>query len=204
MSPLSESDARAPRFTRSLQEASFAAKALAVVLGSLFIAASAQVEVPLWPVPVTMQTFAVLAVGSLYGWRLGGVTLLAYIVEGVAGLPVFSGFGSGVGHLLNTTGGYIVGFLLAAGLVGWLVERGLARSVVGSAAVFLAGHAVILGLGTAYLATLAVIPGRETLGIGWAAAIAGGFTPFILGTVLKSALNMATLAAIGRRSVAAS
>jgi biotin transport system substrate-specific component len=192
---------RAPRFTRSLQEASLGAQALAVLVGSLLIAASAQIEVPMWPVPMTMQTFAVLAVGSLYGWRLGGLTLAAYVVEGAVGLPVFSGFGSGIAHLLNTTGGYIAGFVAAAMLTGWLVERGVARTVVGSAAVFALGHALILAMGTSYLALFAVIPGAEGQGIGWAAAIAGGFMPFIFGTVLKSALNMATLFAVGRFSV---
>ena len=106
-------------FTRSLQSAGLAGKAAAVLIGSLLIAAAAQVEVPMFPVPMTMQTFAVLAVGLLYGGRLGAITVLAYLAWGAAGLPVFSG-GANLAVLIAKpfTGGYLVGFVAAAAPAG--------------------------------------------------------------------------------------
>src|SRR5688572_14811783 len=98
-----------------------------VLLGSVLIALCAQVAIPLpfTPVPVTGQTFAVLLIGAAFGSRLGAATVLAYIIEGAAGLPVWSpGATQGAARLMSPTGGYIVGFLVAAFVVGLLVERG--------------------------------------------------------------------------------
>src|SRR5581483_9286863 len=120
---------------------------LLAVAGSLFVAASAQIQVPLWPVPITMQTFAVLLIGAAYGAGLGAATLALYLVEGAAGLPVFAGLSGGPHVIVGPTGGYIVGFVVAAGLVGWLAEHRWDRSVVFTGAAMVLGNLAIYALG---------------------------------------------------------
>lgn len=112
-----------------------------MVAGSLFVAICAQIQVPLQPVPITMQTFAALVVGMAYGARLGAATLLLYLIEGAIGLPVFAAFNSGLLNLAS--GGYIIGFVLAAGVVGWLAQRGWDRNTPTTALAMLIGNIVI-------------------------------------------------------------
>jgi biotin transport system substrate-specific component len=163
-----------------------------VLAGTALMALSAKLQVPMWPVPMTMQTFAVLVIGMAYGWRLGGATLLAYLAEGAAGLPVFAS-GAGLAYMAGPTGGYLVGFVVAATLVGWLGERGWDRGVALTLAAMALGTAVIFAFGVAWLSTL----------IGFAPAIANGMTPFLLGAAIKIALAAAVLPyawrLIGRR-----
>lgn len=154
------------------------------LLGTLILAASAKVQVPFWPVPMTMQTFVVLVLGAAYGWRLGLGTVLAYLAEGAAGLPVFAGTpekGIGLAYMAGPTGGYLIGFALAAALVGWLVEKGWARGLVRLSVAMLLGHAVIFAGGLVWLAAL----------LGWTKAVAVGLTPFWAATALKTALAVA-------------
>lgn len=168
-------------------QASWLFKTLLALAGTLAMAVSAHVKVPFWPVPMTMQTFVVLAIGAAFGARLAGATLLAYLAQGAVGLPVFAG-GAGLAYLAGPTGGYLVGFLLAACLVGWLADRGFGRSLPTALAAFLAGEAVMLGLGVAWLATL----------IGGAAALQAGLVPFLLGEATKVALACALLPVLWR------
>jgi biotin transport system substrate-specific component len=162
-----------------LTDRTLALKAMAVLLGTLFLASSSWIEVPMVPVPMTMQTFAVTMVGALYGWRLGTITVLAWLGEAMIGLPVLSGGGGGAHHFVGPTAGYLAGFPAAALLVGYLAERGwTAGSLVRGFGVMLLGNALILALGAAWLAVL----------IGGDQAIALGVLPFLLGAVLKSAL----------------
>ena len=161
-----------------------------VLTGTLFLAVCSWVEVPMVPVPMTMQTFGIVLIGALFGWRLGGATVITYLIVGAAGLPVFAGGASGVQHLLGETAGYLCGFVAAAIIVGWLADRGLTRSVLSSFAVMVLGHAVILAPGVAWLAV-----GIE---LGWAEAAAVGMTPFLLGMVVKAALATACLHAAQR------
>jgi len=167
---------------------------LLALVGSLLIAVSAQFQVPMYPVPMTMQSFAVLVIGMAYGARLGFATVLLYLAEGALGLPVFAGFKGGAPHLIGPTGGYLVGFALAAGLVGWLAERGWDRSLLRTFAAMMAGKVVIFLFGVGWLATL----------IGTEKAIVLGFLPFIYGILLKVALAMAVLpgawSLLGRRA----
>lgn len=156
---------------------------LLALLGSAFIAASAQVVVPLWPVPITGQTFAVLVIGMMFGARLGAATVVLYLVEGAVGLPVFHRLASGLPFLMGTTGGYLVGFPFAAGLVGYLAERGWDRSWVRTAAAMIIGNIVIYACGVSWLASL----------IGIEKAIQLGLTPFLVGDLLKIALATALL-----------
>ncbi|MDN3563408.1 biotin transporter BioY [Paeniroseomonas aquatica] len=160
--------------------------ALLALGGSLAIAASAQIQVPIQPVPMTLQSLLVLLVGVAYGPRLGAATLLLYLGEGVCGLPVFAGFRAGPAALAGPTGGFLLGFVPAAALAGWLAARGWAQGVWRGAALFLMGHAVILAAGCAWLAGL----------VGVERAIALGLLPFLPGSVVKVALGVTLLAAL--------
>lgn len=179
-------------FTRSLQAAGLGTKAVAVLLGSLFIAAAAQVEVPMLPVPMTMQTFAVLSVGMLYGWRLGALTLLAYHLEAALGLPVYAGWANlAVVMAKPFTAGYLVGFVAAAMAAGFLVER--VRGLGGAALAVVAGSVLVYAFGLAWLTVM--------LGGDVQAAIAGGLLPFLLGDLVKAVLAVAVREVAGRVSV---
>jgi biotin transport system substrate-specific component len=175
-----------------LSRQSLASRVLAVIVGTAFLALSSYIEVPMIPVPVTMQTFAVTLVGALYGWRLGMVTIAAWLLEGAAGLPVLAGGAAGIHHFAGPTGGYLFAFLVAGGLTGWLAERGWNGNRPGLAfAAMLLGNAACLALGAAWLAAL----------VGPEQAVVHGVTPFLLGGLLKSALAAASLAALTRRVV---
>ena len=107
-----------------LRGQSAAIKVLAVLFGTLVLTASSHISVPMVPVPMTMQTLAVTLVGALYGWRLGGLTILVWLAQGALGLPVFAGGTGGLARFLGPTGGYLLAFPVAGALTGWLVERG--------------------------------------------------------------------------------
>jgi biotin transport system substrate-specific component len=168
-------------------EQSLIHKATLVLLGSALLAVSAKVQVPFWPVPMTMQTLIVLMIGAHAGTRLAGGTVLAYLLEGAVGLPVFS-TGAGLAFMAGPTGGYIVGFLVSALLVSFAVERGFARTMPAALAVFVVGDLVILGLGVAWLSTL----------IGFEKALMVGFVPFLPAEALKIALATASLTVVRR------
>lgn len=121
-----------------------------VLAGTLAIALLAHVRVFLGPVPHTGQTLGVLLIGALYGRKRATVTLLAYLLEGAAGLPVFAK-GAGVSVLTGATGGYLVGFVVAAFVVGWLAELGWDRRVLTTIAAMLIGNAVIYFFGLPWL-----------------------------------------------------
>jgi len=165
--------------------------AVLALFGSLLLAASAKVQVPFWPVPMTMQTFVVLVLGAAYGWRLGLGTMLVYLAEGAAGLPVFAGTpekGLGIAYMMGPTGGYLIGFAAAAVLVGFLAENGWGRGWVRLTLVMLLGHAVIFLFGLSWISG----------SIGWSKAIAVGLAPFWTATVLKTALAVASVAGLDR------
>lgn len=167
------------------------ARARAVVLalaGSLLMTLSAKVQIPFWPVPMTMQTFVVLVLGVAYGWKLGAATMLLYLAEGALGLPVFSGTperGIGLAYMTGPTGGYLAGFVLGAAVCGWLAERGWDRSIGKVTLAMLLGHAIILGAGVLWLAML----------MGWDKAVQFGLVPFLAATVFKTVLAVVALPA---------
>lgn len=164
-----------------------------IIGGSLLLAVSAKVQVPFWPVPMTMQSLAVMLIGIAYGSRLGGATVLAYLAEGLVGLPVFAGASAGPAYFVGPTGGYLVGFVLAAVCIGWLAERGWDRTLLRAIAAMAFGHILLFVPGVAWLAVL----------FGWSKAIAFGVTPFVAATIVKTALGAAIIAAfwsfVGRR-----
>ena len=123
-----------------------------MVIGSLLLAISAQFKIPLYPVPVTGQTLVVLLIGMVYGPRLGGVTVAAYLLQGVIGLPVFAGGAFGIATLLGPTGGYLGGFLIAAIVMGVLAERGMGRGIMNTVIATI-GNIVIYVAGASWLAS---------------------------------------------------
>lgn len=162
---------------------------LLVVFGVALLTLSAKIQVPFWPVPMTLQTFAVLTLAAAYGARLGTTTLLSYVALGAVGVPVFAS-GAGPLYLLGPTGGYLAGFIVASALVGWLADRGSGRTVLSALAIFAVGELVIFGVGAAWLASL----------IGAGKAISAGVVPFLPGEVLKIALAAAVSIAAWKRA----
>ena len=149
------------------------------VLGSLLLWASAKIQVPFYPVPMTLQTAVVFLIGIAYGWRLAVATLLLYLAEGAIGLPVFAGTpakGIGLPYMLGPTGGYLVGFVAAAGITGWVAQR--SRHWLATVGGLLAGTAAIYLLGAGWLATF----------VGAEKAVTLGVLPFLLGDAVKLAL----------------
>jgi biotin transport system substrate-specific component len=159
------------------------------LLGTLLLAISAHVQVPFWPVKMSMQSFAVLALATVYGSRLGAATVLAYLFEGAIGIPVFQS-GGGPATFIGPTAGYLAGFVLATWVVGSLNEHGAMRSVPSAFGVLLVGDAIIMVLGTAWLSTL----------IGVEKALSAGFLIFLPAEALKIALATA-LTRISTRAI---
>lgn len=157
--------------------------------GSVLIALCTQVAVGA-PVPVTGQTFAVLMVGALLGSRRGALAVLTYIVQGLAGLPVFAYGNSGLKALAGPTGGYLVGFVVAAYVVGALAERGWDRRVGATVLAMVLGNAVLYAGGLAWLSVLVYLLGKPLGGV-----LTVGLYPFLLGDVVKIALAAALLPA---------
>lgn len=154
-------------------------RALALMLvGSGLLTLSAKIQVPMFPVPMTLQTLVVVMLGAAYGWRLGGATVGLYLAEGLAGLPVFAGSVAGPLYFAGPTGGFLIGFLAAALLTGALAERGWDRPLLRVLALMALGHAVIFAFGLGWLSAL----------IGPEKAWALGAAPFVLATALKTAL----------------
>ena len=147
--------------------------------GSALIALCAQVSVPFYPVPVTMQTFAVILIGLTYGWRLGGITVALYLIEGSIGLPVFAGGKGGMIVMMGPTAGYLYGFFLAAVACGWFTERGFDRSYLKLIVPLLAGNLLLYTSGLIWLGNF----------IGWDKPVLElGLYPFIPGDLMKIAL----------------
>jgi biotin transport system substrate-specific component len=171
-------DVLSPRLSRPATAGRDVALAIA---GSLLLTLSAKLQIPFWPVPMTMQTFVVLVLGTAFGWRLGAATVALYLLEGALGLPVFAGTperGIGLAYMTGPTGGYLAGFLAAAMLCGRLAERGWDRSMWRTALAMTIGHVLILFLGWAWLAVL----------IGPEKAYLTGVAPFYAATVAKTLL----------------
>lgn len=152
-----------------------------VLGGALLTAGAAQVSVPLWPVPITGQTLAVLLVGSALGARRGALSMLVYALLGFVGLPVFAGGSAGVGVLVSPSGGYIVGFIAAAALVGWIAERFGDRPLRNSVLSFVLGTVVTFAAGMGWLAV--------SLGLDLQQTLEYGLYPFVLGGAVKALLG---------------
>lgn len=152
---------------------------LLVVGGAALIAIVAQVffYLPFTPVPVTGLTFGVIVTGAALGWVRGLLATALYVLIGAAGAPVYADGSSGVGVLLGVTGGYLVGSVLAAALIGFLAEKAWDRRVVSAVPAMLLGELVIFTVGVGWLMVF--------LGVGLGEGLALGFAPFLIGEAIK-------------------
>lgn len=171
--------------------------ALFIVGGVAFISAMAQVSIPVpgSPVPVTGQTLAALLVGTTYGARLAVTTFATYLLAGIAGAPIFAPSATSANHgidrIMSATGGYLVGMLVAALLLGYLADRKADQKFLTSYSAILLGEVVIFGFGLTWLKT--------SLDLSWSATIAAGLTPFIFGEFLKIAIVGTSLPLVWRK-----
>jgi biotin transport system substrate-specific component len=147
------------------------------VAGSWLLAALSQVEIGA-PVPMTLQTLGVMLIGLTFGFRLAVAAIALYLLQGAAGLPVFSGFSGGMAHFAGPTGGYLAGFLAGGALIGFFADKGLTKSWGGTVVALAAGLAVVFALGLAWLGQI----------VGYDKAVEFGLTPFILGDAIKLGL----------------
>ena len=158
-----------------------------VVVGTALLAISAKIKIPFYPVPMTMQTLVVLGLGMVYGWKLGFSTVGVYLAAGALGMPVFAGTpekGIGLAYMMGPTGGYLLGFLVAALVVGYLAEKGWDRRVATTFLAMLIGNIAIY------------VPGLLWLGsvVGWdKPVLAWGMTPFLVGDLVKIVIAMIVL-----------
>jgi biotin transport system substrate-specific component len=168
------------------QRSSRIARAAALAVGgALALTLSAKIQVPFIPVPMTLQTLVVLVLGAAFGARLAAATVALYLLEGLLGLPVFAGAVAGPAYVAGPTGGFLLGFLIAAALIGFLAERGWDRSWGRLVAAMTLGHVAIFALGFGWLAVL----------IGPEKAFALGVAPFALATIVKTLLAAALVGA---------
>lgn len=166
-----------------------------VLAGTVVLAISAKISVPFYPVPMTLQTFAVMALAAAYGSRLAVATVIAYLIEGALGLPVFA-TGAGMAYLAGPTGGFLIGFIALAGIVGEAADRGWDRSIPKLFAAMVFADVIVFALGFAWLAwfasfspvameKLSLAPGTTGAGVAFAWGV---ITQFVLADLLKIAL----------------
>lgn len=174
-----------------------------VVLGSLLLWAAAKISVPITPVPVSLQSFAIAVLAAGFGWRIGVSTLLLYIAEGLSGLPVFA-YGGGIQYLMSPSFGFILGWLPMAFIIGLAADRGLSGKVLplfgamllGDAVSFAFGFSWLLAAGNIILSTGAALPkwldATNLLG----SAFDGAIKPFVLWDIVKMAFAAVTVAGV--------
>ena len=156
--------------------------------GAVLTAVAAQIAIPMWPVPITGQTFAVLLVGAVLGASRGALSMITYFSLGAAGLPVFTGAVAGI--TFGTTFGYLVGFIAAAAVVGWLSQLNWHKKVTGVLASFVIGNAVIYLFG---LPWLAFALNNLNVASDFSSVVMAGLLPFLIGDAIKMALAAAAL-----------
>lgn len=163
------------------------------IAGSLALIVSAKISIPALPVPFTLQTLVVLLLGFAYGPALAGATVSLYLMQGLMGLPVFQGTpekGIGLAYMMGPTGGYLLGFAVAAVFCGWLAKRGWDRKFSTMALGMVMGNAIIYAFGLAWLGSL----------IGWDKPILEfGMIPFLVGDAIKIAIAVALVPTIWKR-----
>lgn len=167
---------------RDSRQAKLVKQIALVLVGVMLLVLSAKIKIPMIPVPMTMGTFAVLSIGAVYGPRLGLITIIGYMIVGALGFDVFASSSSekfGVSYMMGSTGGYLVGYVLAILVLGWTARQGWDRSVLKMAAAMVLGNVIIYVPGLLWLATL----------YGWDQPIlTWGLTPFLMGDLVKLGL----------------
>ncbi|MBY0533094.1 MAG: biotin transporter BioY [Xanthobacteraceae bacterium] len=187
--------ANASAMKSGLLDLSPAQRVAGILIGNLLLILSAKIQISFWPVPMTMQTFVVLMIGAVLGARAGAATVALYLFEGGLNFAVFAGTperGIGLTYMYGPTGGYLLGFLVAALVIGFASDKGWMRTFASNTAWMLAGHAIILALGVAWLSRI----------VGFEAAMTNGLHPFWLATALKTAMAVAVYEALRRRFAA--
>ncbi|MGV8856203.1 MAG: biotin transporter BioY [Devosia sp.] len=172
--------------------AKMASNLATVVLGTLLITLCAKINVPVWPVPVTLQGFAIAALAATFGMRIGVATVGLYLLEGAFGLPVFA-TGGGLAYLVGPTGGFLLGFVAMAAIIGFAADRGASGKPLMLFAAMLAGDAVLFALGFTWLLALSGNAGWIDQSNVVASAFAGAVKPFIVWDLLKMALAALTV-----------
>lgn len=173
----------------------FAANLATVVIGTIILTIAAKISVPVWPVPVTLQSFAVAGLAAAFGWRIGVATVALYIAEGMSGLPVFAS-GGGPAYILGPTGGFILGWLPMAYIIGLAADRGASGKPLPLFGAMILGDAVSFALGFLWLLALGA-------GAAWldqsnlvASAFAKAVQPFVVWDILKMAFAALTVAGV--------
>lgn len=159
---------------------------LLAVAGSLIMTLAAKVQVPMFPVPMTLQTLAILGIAAAFGRNLAVGTMVLYLFQGFMGLPVFAGLATGPAYFVGPTGGFLLGFIASAAIVGEAADRGWGESFFKIALAMLVGTAVVFTLGFGWLSTF----------VGPAKAFALGVAPFVLGDLVKIAFASGIVAAL--------
>ncbi|MFH0868055.1 MAG: biotin transporter BioY [Candidatus Woesearchaeota archaeon] len=149
-----------------------------ILMSVVFLGIMANIRIPLWPVPITMQTFGVFLIAFFFGSRKGFLAILAYVLAGLVGFGVFAGYKSGIGALIGPTGGYIAGFLFMSIIVGIMIEKGYGRTKGSVLLCMLVGEVVLYIFGVAglwlYLGNVSFVK-----------VLMLGFVPFIIGDIVK-------------------
>lgn len=171
----------APTLAARVFPPSIATDVVLVVGGSMLTAVAAQIAIPLWPVPITGQTLAVLLVGSALGATRGALSMVLYALLGIVGLPVFAEGSSGLGVVASASGGYIIGFIASAALVGWIAQTARDRRLLGAVLSFVGGTIVTFAFGLVWLAAV--------LGTDLPTTLEYGLYPFIVGGAIKALLG---------------
>jgi biotin transport system substrate-specific component len=170
-----------------LPRSGLVADALLVLAGAALVALAAQVRIPFDPVPITGSTFAVLLVGASFGAVRATSSLSLYVALGILGAPVYTGQSSGWEYFTGATGGYLLGFVLAAGVVGYLAERGWDRRLSSAIAAMLTGSVLIYAVGLPWLAVTADLDFAQTLEKGLALFVPGDLVKLYLAAALLPA-----------------
>lgn len=179
-------------FAPKANAAKLATNLVTVLLGSLLLALSAKISVPVWPVPVTTTSFAVAALAAAFGWRIGVATVLAYLVEGAMGMPVFAA-GGGLAYFMGPTTGFLLGYLPMAFVIGRAADMGASKRPLALFGAMLLGDAALFLCGFVWLVAMAGsatwIDQSNIIGSGFAKAV----QPFIVWDILKMALAAVTV-----------
>lgn len=170
--------------------------AIMVAFGVALIALSAKVQIPFWPVPMTLQTLAIAGLAAAYGLRLGMATIIAYLIAGYMGAPVFAGPVAGPAYLVGPTAGFLAGFVVLTAIVGYVADRTASKNPFALFGAMLVGDVLLFALGFVWLAYFFVTGSGNTLGADF--AWAKGVSPYILGDLVKMALAAALVPAISR------
>lgn len=181
------------RFQPRSQAARLVSGIAIAFLGSVILTVASKINVPVWPVPVTLQSLAVAALAGAFGARMAVATVALYLVQGIAGLPVFAGAYAGLPYVFGPTGGFLIGFLAMAAVIGALADRGAMRNAVTAFGAMLAGSAVLYVFGFVWLLTLSGQAGWIDQSNPVVSAFQGAVQPFVVWDIVKMAFAALTV-----------